>query len=661
MSQRNLTPQEIEILQKQGCRATDWQQINVPQQFNPSFLYHVIFEGNIRLEDTYHHNANHLHAPCIVNSRIRNCRIGKNTRITNINLLANYRIGNNTVLENIACIETTGPTTFGNGTRINILNETGGRSIPIFNELSAQLAWLMVSCRHHQQFISATNEIISNYTKTCKSEIGKIGNHVTIRHGGVIKNVTIGDYAILDGITKLEEGTICSDKEDPSIIGTNVIARDFIILEGSAITDGVILDKCFVGQGVQLGKQFSAEHSVFFANSQCFHGEAVSAFVGPYTVSHHKSTLLIGGLYSFFNDGSGTNQSNHMYKLGPMHQGILERGSKTGSFSYLLWPSKIGPFSVVMGKHNNNIDTGDFPFSYITEENGKSILTPAMNLFTVGTRRDTQKWPDRDRRKAATTLDFIRHDLFSPFIMQKVITATEWLDNLYQSTDKKQEFVKINSTYIYRLMLKSSKKYYELGLKIHIGDMLLSFLEELPLSFTHQHIKEKTDSLPNYGAKEWIDVAGAFYPKESIDVLLDNIADCNIRDIPSIQEYLRKHHEHYPIYKAAWFRHILNERYNIELSTIPAEQIIQLIEEWKTSAITLNNMVLKDAQKEFYPTSRIGYGYASHPQIRDHDFEAAHGLYNENYFVKTIKSDIRHIEEKARTTTERINTMTIDR
>ena len=94
----------------------------------------------------------------------------------------------------------------------------------------------------------------------------------------------------------------------------------------------------FVGQGVQLGKQFSSENSLFFANCEGFHGEACSIFAGPYTVTHHKSTLLIAGIYSFYNAGSGTNQSNHMYKLGPVHQGVLQRGSKNGSFSYMRWP-----------------------------------------------------------------------------------------------------------------------------------------------------------------------------------------------------------------------------------------------------------------------------------------------------------------------------------
>ena len=58
-------------------------------------------------------------------------------------------------------------------------------------------------------------------------------------------------------------------------------------------------------------------------------------FAGPYKVTHHKSTLLIAGMFSFMNAGSGSNQSNHMYKLGPIHQGTLERGAKTTSDSYI--------------------------------------------------------------------------------------------------------------------------------------------------------------------------------------------------------------------------------------------------------------------------------------------------------------------------------------
>ena len=104
------------------------------------------------------------------------------------------------------------------------------------------------------------------------------------------------------------------------------------------------------------------------------------------------------------NAGSGSNQSNHMYKLGPIHQGIMERGSKTTSDSYVLWPSRIGPFTLVVGRHYHNADTTQFPFSYLTEVNYELQLVPGINLRSVGTIRDAQKWPKRDARKDLKSL-----------------------------------------------------------------------------------------------------------------------------------------------------------------------------------------------------------------------------------------------------------------
>lgn len=51
-----------------------------------------------------------------------------------------------------------------------------------------------------------------------------------------------------------------------------------------------------------------------------------------------------------------------MYKLGPIHQGAMERGAKTTSDSYILWPARVGAFSLVMGRHVNHADTSNLPF-----------------------------------------------------------------------------------------------------------------------------------------------------------------------------------------------------------------------------------------------------------------------------------------------------------
>ncbi len=201
----------------------------------------------------------------------------------------------------------------------------------------------------------------------------------------------------------------------------------FIVCSGSIVTESTLIDKCFIGQGCVLGKHYSAENSLFFANCAGYHGEACSIFAGPYTVTHHKSTLLIAGIFSFMNAGSGSNQSNHMYKLGPIHQGIMERGSKTTSDSYLLWPARIGPFTLVMGRHYKNMDTSSLPFSYLIESNDESILVPGINLRSVGTIRDAQKWPKRDRRKDPVKIDQVNFNLLSPYTIRKMFEGRDLL------------------------------------------------------------------------------------------------------------------------------------------------------------------------------------------------------------------------------------------
>ena len=88
-----------------------------------------------------------------------------------------------------------------------------------------------------------------------------------------------------------------------------------------------------------------------------------------------------------------------MYKLGPVHQGVTERGVKTSSDSYIMWPARIGAFTVVLGRHKGNPDISDLPFSYLMENDGESTLLPGINLHSAGTIRDVQKWPKRDLRK----------------------------------------------------------------------------------------------------------------------------------------------------------------------------------------------------------------------------------------------------------------------
>jgi hypothetical protein len=650
MTYRHLTKEEINRLLLQNCFSDNWSTVTVTEGFSPGNIINTRFGGSIKLgiySGTIEVEKNIPRTCGIYNSFISNCEIGDHVFISDVRNLSNYIIEGNVVISNTGSLAVKGESTFGNGSEIEVLNEGGGRELPIFDRLSSQTGYLTVLYRHDKDFTEKILGLIRVYCESKRSNRGLIQTGARIQDSLIISNVSIGSYATISGASLLEEGTIQSCHEAPVFIGTGVVAKKFIVLSGSRIDGGVILEKCFTGQGVIMGKQFSAENSVFFANCEAYHGEACSLFAGPYTVTHHKSTLMIASLASFFNAGSGTNQSNHMYKLGPLHQGILERGSKTGSFSYLLLPVHIGAFTVVMGKHYSNFDTADFPFSYISEEKGKSELTPAMNLFTVGTRRDIDKWPARDRRKDPDKIDLIHFDLYNPYIVGRIINGINILNELAEKADKKQDYINHKGISIHRLLLKTTRKYYEMALKIYIGQEVVKRIQGMDQNSTLADLKNMLTAQGTDGTGKWVDISGLFSPASQIDELVDSVKTGKIRSVDELYEDLASIYNSYDKYAWVWCSGLISQQAGDKPENLPVNGLIQIITDWKTNAIKLNNMILKDAEKEFDPGSKIGFGIDGDADTREGDFQAVRGVYDNNRFVAGLQKESKEIEEKA--------------
>ncbi|HBE43746.1 MAG TPA: DUF4954 domain-containing protein [Bacteroidales bacterium] len=650
MTYRHLTDEEVKRLLLQNCFAENWTGITVKEGFSPENISNTRFDGKIKLgvfSGTIKTGKNTSKKCGIYNSYITNCEIGDQVYVSDVKNLSNYTIEENVAISNIGSLEVDEESTFGNGTEIEVLNEGGGRELPIFDRLSAQVAYLTVLYRHDKEFTNKILDLIRNYCEAKRSNRGLIQTGARIQDSLIIRNVLIGSHTTISGASLLEEGTIQSCHEAPVFIGTGVIAKKFIILSGSKVDGGAIIEKCFVGQGVKVGKQYSAENSAFFANSEAFHGEACSLFAGPYTVTHHKSTLMIATLASFFNAGSGTNQSNHMYKLGPLHQGILERGSKTGSFAYLLLPVNIGAFSVVMGKHYSNFDTSDFPFSYISEEKGKSELTPAMNLFTVGTRRDIDKWPARDRRKDPDKLDLIHFDLFNPYLVDKIIGGIRILNELSEKTDKNHDYVTFKGISINRLLLKTTRKYYEMAMKIYAGQELVKRIVDLDNNSLLTDLRYRLTSQGTDGTGKWIDICGLFSPSDKIDELVDSVKNRKTKSVDELNENLASIFYNYDKYAWNWCYGLILIQTGHKPEDLPVDDLIRIITDWKINAIKLNNMILKDAEKEFDAGSKIGFGINGDISTRDNDFKAVRGEYDNNKFVYGMRRESQEIQEKA--------------
>lgn len=645
-SYRALTQEEIGRLEAQACTAADWNDVQVAEAFTPDYVHHTRFSGKIRLgvfEGEFRLAGGVCKHAGLSYAALHNVTVGDNCFIENVkNYIANYEIGESVFIENVDIILVDKKSRFGNGVEVSVLNETGGREVMIHDRLSAHQAYIMALYRHRPLLIGRMKALIEAYAEAHASETGSIGNRVSIVNSGYIKNVRIGDCCEIEGAGRLKNGTVNSNASDPVHIGYGVVCDDFIISSGAHIEDGTMITRCFVGQACRMGHNYSASDSLFFSNCQEENGEACAIFAGPFTVTHHKSTLLIAGMFSFMNAGSGSNQSNHMYKLGPIHQGALERGAKTTSDSYILWPARIGAFSLVMGRHVNHPDTSDLPFSYLIEDKNTTYLVPGVNLRSVGTIRDAQKWPKRDLRKDPFRLDQINYNLLSPYTIQKMMKGRSILKELERVSGETSETYSYQSAKIKNSALNKGIKFYETAIHKFLGNSVIKRLEEIHFK-SNEEIRQRLLPDTLIGQGEWVDISGLIAPKTEIERLMSDIETGVLHTVDQIHDRFAEMHANYYTYEWTWAYGKMLEFYGLDAETITAKDIINIVHQWQQSVVWLDKMVYEDAKKEFSLSSMTGFGADGSKEEQMLDFEQVRGVFESNPFVTAV---LKHIEVK---------------
>ena len=501
-----MTPAETAAVEALGSSAEAWPQVRVSDDFTPSQLVQSHLEGTVEIGS----------GARIVRSRIRN-----------------YRIGEGALVEGVTALECRRRSTFGNGVGVATMNECGGRTVKIFDGLTAQTAYLMAVYRHRPKTMAALEAMVDAYAEANASEMGSVGAKSRIVGAKFIREVRIGDNAVVDGASLLENGTV----GDGAHIGVDVKAYDFIAAQGAHIDNGSIVERCFVGESCRLDKAFTAAESLFFANSHCENGEAASIFAGPYTVSHHKSSLLIAGMFSFFNAGSGSNQSNHLFKSGAVHQAVHLRGCKFASGAYIMSPALEGAFTMIMGHHSFHHDTSVFPYSYLIEKEGRTVLMPGANLTSYGAVRDIEKWPARDRRTHKR--DVINFEEYNPYITEAMLKAVDTLHTLAGEDPDAPSYV-YRKAVIRAAALKRGIGLYNKFIVAALGAML-----------------DRGESTERYdGSGRWLDIAGQYITKRAVEAILDAV-DCGELTTPvEVDNRFRVFFVHYDDYAHSWAEQI---------------------------------------------------------------------------------------------------------
>ena len=589
---RPLTSEEIEVLKSNDCWAEDWTSINVSEDFKPNYMHRVMLYGEVNI-GAFNKNVEvsqgFVKHSGINNATLRNVTIGDDCLIENVgNFINNYTIGDDCYISNISTMETTEGATFGEGNLVSVLNEVGEGNVILFSDLNSQLAAFMVKHFSDKELKENIRQLIKTDIENKAPERGQIGSNVKIVNTKEITNCVINDLCEVNGASRLSDCTLLGSVHGNVYVGTGVIIENSIIAEGSSVINSVKIQDCFVGEACQLSNGFTASASVFFANSYMSNGEACAAFCGPFTASHHKSSLLIGGMFSFYNAGSATNFSNHAYKMGPMHWGTLERGSKTASGAYLLMPATLGSFSVCFGKLMHHPNTRNLPFAYLIADGDKMFLIPGRNITTVGLYRDIKKWPKRDLRAQENRKSIVNFDWLSPFSVGEILKGKKILESLREVTGDNVSQYLYHEYIIPATSLHKGIKYYDIALRIYMGAVLKRVLKRDPAI---------TPPSTQTGVGDWDDLSGLLLPVSEEERIVADLKDGTIETIQELISRFEEIDANYREYQWAWTYKMICDYYHI--SEITLEDANRIHEDYIKARRSWIAEIKKDAEKEY--------------------------------------------------------------
>ena len=539
---------EIYELERRGCSASDWSRVYIEPECDLSRISNVSFSGRVEIGAIRE----------LRNAAITDCRIGADSSIRNIGgCLRGLKIGRGVTIADCGIIESEPETTYGLGSEVAVLDETGGRPAFLYPGLSAQVATLMTMRPHwsRQTLLPLLQEKFGD-----KPFSADLADGCSVTGCRLMRNVYVDRRVRVEGAARLVNGAIINNAaagKDMAAVGNDVDAENFIIEDGFA-GGGTLLRNVYVGQGASLDKGFTAHDSLFFANCAMENGEACAVLAGPYTVSMHKSTLLIGMRTAFMNAGSATNFSNHMYKLGPVHWGTLQRGVKTASGAYVMWGGKIGAFSLVMGGHKEHPDTSMFPFSYLFgDSHGHTTASPGLMLRSCGLARDEKKWPVRDRRlnRRMPLFDNIVYEVLNPNTVQTMLRALPLLQQLAHEQPDAQGYVHHGAVALKPTAALRAHRLYSLAITAYV--------------YGKMHEEGYDGANPEEAPEEWLDLAGQIIPADTLTAVLDPANDTLPQEL--IDEAFKDYHR----LELSWVKQLAEGVWHDHLSTAP-QAVVEL-------------------------------------------------------------------------------------
>ena len=437
---RSLTGDEIDRIKAGGNRCADWGRILVTEGFTPEYIVGSTFVGDcvvgvLKGEGIPVEEAVSLPTG-IYNSTIADCEIGDGCLVSGVSLVSNYILMGDCVLFNAGTLSASAECTFGNGREIAIGIETGGREVLSYAEITIPVAAAVATRRGDGEFLEAYAEFVKSYMESCSVPFGIVCRGGVIRHTPRVEDVYVGESAVIDGATAVQNVTLLSTREERTGIRSGAYVRNSCIQYGCDVTTMAIVDDSVLTEHSHVERHGKVTQSIIGPNTGVAEGEVTASLIGPFVGFHHQA-MLIAALWpeGKGNVGYGANVgSNHTSKA-PDQEIWCGEGFFFGLGVNVKFPADYtdAPYGLIATAVDTLPQKVEFPFALINKPfRAIEGMPPAYNeifpawvlsdnLYTV--LRNEGKYKKRNKaRRTEFVFDVFRRD-----IVEKMMNARDWL------------------------------------------------------------------------------------------------------------------------------------------------------------------------------------------------------------------------------------------
>jgi NDP-sugar pyrophosphorylase family protein len=369
---RSLQTHEIAGLERQGNSSPDWSRIRVTNGFDWRRCRHSSFHGDVilgNLTGTVTLGDGVVLPSGIERSTLIDCVVGHEACIRDARLVHNCVIGASCIVQDCGSITCEGPTTFGNGARLPLGPETGGREVAVFADMDRHMAATVALVRR-QELLERYEEIVADYTRRTQSRHGYIGAGARLVSCRRIRNSYIGPGAVLSGLNLLDDSTLLTEGAQPKpvTLENGACVSGSLLHRGTTVALHAIVERSVLLERTSVTRHARVKDSVLGPLCDISAGEVVGSLVGPLTNMHHQS-LLIATIWpeGKGNVSQGANIGSNHTSRAPDQELRGGEGMFLGLGVNIKFPANLvdAPYSILATGVTTQPQKLAFPFSLI--------------------------------------------------------------------------------------------------------------------------------------------------------------------------------------------------------------------------------------------------------------------------------------------------------